>query len=88
MVPVTSTPAEEQTPLDTYSHPWCRRCSNDEFLLIEGVDESATQPRQLLEISYTCLEYDNFYAHDVPMESLNPGVVYEYLGRPRVEADG
>lgn len=88
MVPVAPTPAEEQTPQDSNSRPWCSRCGTDEFLLIESVDESFTEPGQLLAVSYTCLECDNFYAHDVPIGSLNPGVVYEYSGRPPIDAEG
>ncbi|MEO8220935.1 MAG: hypothetical protein ABI563_09140, partial [Specibacter sp.] len=69
-------------PRESLPGPWCIQCRTDEHLLIESVDESFTRPGELLEVSYTCLECESFCAREVPVNSLTPGVVYEFASWP------
>lgn len=88
MVPGTPIPFDEHTSQERYPRRWWNRRGTDTYLLIEGIEESPTRPRQFLADSHTCQECDRFYAHDVRTGSLTPTIVHAYFEGPANEQDG
>ena len=42
---------------------WCTQCRTDEHLIIESIDTPRPPRTGLLDVAYTCVECDFFYAH-------------------------
>ena len=45
------------------SRPWCSECHTDEHLIIESIEALHPPQEDLVDVSYTCVECDYFYAH-------------------------
>jgi hypothetical protein len=42
---------------------WCAQCQTDEYLVIESIDSLRPPRTGLVDVAYTCVECDFFYAH-------------------------
>lgn len=56
---------------------WCSQCQTDEHLIIESIDTLRPPRTGLLDVTYTCVECDFFYAHTASV-----GDVVVVLNRP------
>jgi len=56
---------------------WCAQCHTNEYLIIESIETLRPPRTGLVEVSYTCVECDFFYAHTASMAD-----VAEVLNRP------
>lgn len=56
---------------------WCTQCQTDEYLIIESIDTLRPPRTGLLDVTYTCVECDFFYAHTASV-----GSVAVVLNRP------
>lgn len=81
----------KESAVSTVSHPrkpgppsesqgqrlWCTQCQTDEYLIIESVDTLRPPRAGQLDVAYTCVECDFFYAHTASV-----GDVAVVLNRP------
>lgn len=56
---------------------WCTQCQTDEYLIIESIDTLRPPRTGLVDVAYTCVECDFFYAHTASVAR-----VAEVLNRP------
>lgn len=42
---------------------WCPECGTDEYLIVESIEALHPPQEGLVDVSYTCVECDFFYAH-------------------------
>jgi hypothetical protein len=42
---------------------WCPECQTDEHLIVESIEALHPPQEGLVDVSYTCVECDYFYAH-------------------------
>lgn len=87
MTPVSHSTVPEQVSPGS-GRPWCDACGTDSYLFIESVGASRTAPGQSLEISYTCVECDGYYAHDVGTQNLSPVILRQFPPQALEALDG
>jgi hypothetical protein len=56
---------------------WRAQCQTDEYLIIESIDTLRPPRMGLLDVAYTCVECDFFYAHTATVAGMA-----EVLNRP------
>ncbi|MET4097674.1 hypothetical protein ABIB51_004630 [Arthrobacter sp. UYCu712] len=78
MAPASRFPSRQNAPRGTSTRPWCSACGTDAYLFIETVGGSASWPGTSIEVSYTCLECDGFYAHDVLSSGIDPSILRQF----------
>ena len=42
---------------------WCSECQTDEHLIVESIEALHPPQDGMVDVSYTCVECDHFYAH-------------------------
>ncbi|WP_427136656.1 hypothetical protein [Pseudarthrobacter sp. S9] len=78
MAPASRFPSRQNAPPGSSTRPWCSACGTDAYLFIETVGGSAKRPGTSIEVSYTCLECDGFYAHDVLSGCIDPSILRQF----------
>lgn len=56
---------------------WCIRCESNEHLVIDSIDAPRPPSAGFVEVTYTCVECDAFYAHTASVAG-----VAESMNRP------
>ncbi|KRE72694.1 hypothetical protein [Arthrobacter sp. Soil762] len=60
----TNTAPDGATTLPTH-RPWCSGCRSPEHLMLESISPVRPPATDIVDVAYTCVECDSFYAHPV-----------------------
>lgn len=95
MTTISASPATDDADLSR-RRPWCSGCRSDAHLMVDSIAPVTPLSPETVDLSYTCLECDSFYAHPVAVaraaaimdhRGIVPGVLhfdgdYFHCGQP------
>ncbi|UVJ40770.1 hypothetical protein [Arthrobacter sp. CJ23] len=67
MTTISATPAADNADRSR-GRPWCSGCRSDAHLMVDGIAPVRPLSHEAVDLSYTCLECDSFYAHPVAVD--------------------
>lgn len=95
MTIISASPAADNADISR-GRPWCSGCRSDAHLMVDSIAPVRPLSHEAVDLAYTCLECDSFYAHPVAVDraaaimdhrGIAPGVLhfdgdYFHCGKP------